>query len=174
MKYANMASVNPGRRIDSIERAVAVLGKRQLVHWLRAIIMSDLNPSMKAEELSFMAVSRGSFLETITEQTIFINLKPESMFVYGMFSLVDAILGLPMGKIIEHMDLDLYIEDALLNRNNSATRLLELAKACERFDVAKIQEVVSEFSLGLDETLKAYKQSYQKTHNAMASSQSCR
>lgn len=174
MKYANMASVNPGRRIDSIERAVAVLGKRQLVHWLRAIIISDLNPSMKAEELSFMAVSRGSFLEIITEKTVSIKSKPESMFVYGMFSLVDAILGLPMGKIIEHMDLDLDIEDALLNRNNPAARLLELVKACEQFDAIKIQEVASEFSLGYDETLKAYKQSFQKTHHALVSSQSCR
>jgi EAL and modified HD-GYP domain-containing signal transduction protein len=173
MKYANMASFNPGRRIDSIERAVTVLGKRQLVHWLRAIILSDLNPSAKAEELSFMAVNRGSFLEAIAEQTAPLELSPESMFIYGMFSLIDAILSLPIEKVIEHMNLDLDIENALLNRNSTAARLLELTRACEKLDTLKIQEVVSEFSLDFDETLKTYKQSFQKTHLALVSNKSC-
>ncbi|MYL84070.1 EAL domain-containing protein [Desulfovibrio aerotolerans] len=171
MKYANMAGINPGNRINSIERAVTILGKRQLVQWLRAIILSDLNPSMKAEELSFMAVNRGCFLEMLAEENNFLKFKPESLFVYGMFSLVTVILNLSMETILKYLALEEQIESALLENNHTANLLLDLVKSYERWDSDKIKELTLQLSLDIERTNLLYKKSFKKTHRTMLSSQ---
>ncbi len=130
-KYVNMASQGYGQRIDSVERAVMLMGQRQLVQWLRAIILSDLNPSKKASELAFISVDRGRFLERVAERDRSGRLNAEMMFLLGMFSVLDAMLGQSMESILEHLPLNDQVRAALAGTKSPFTPWLDLVRAYE-------------------------------------------
>ena len=150
LKFVNMAGQSSGRNIDSVERAVTLLGQRQLVQWLRAIILSDLNPSMKASELSFMAVGRGHLLETLAEGAGPGIPDREAMFLLGMFSVLDAILELPMEELLKHLSLDEDIRAALTGKESRFTLWLELARANERGDWDRVRSLTEDLGLPQD------------------------
>ncbi|MDY7001642.1 MAG: HDOD domain-containing protein, partial [Thermodesulfobacteriota bacterium] len=99
-QYINSVGMGVRHKVESVSRAVTLVGQRQLSQWLRAVIMADLSPSKKAEELAFMSVHRARFLELLAGDTKACRQPTETMFLLGLFSLLDAMLGQSMGEIV--------------------------------------------------------------------------
>ncbi|MDN8915731.1 hypothetical protein Q0O72_14075, partial [Staphylococcus aureus] len=55
----------------------------------------------------------------------------ENLFVAGMFSLLDRLLGLPMQEVLETIPLPDEVVAALLKREGKYGPFLALAEACE-------------------------------------------
>jgi EAL and modified HD-GYP domain-containing signal transduction protein len=168
LKYVNLVGVNPGCRINSIERAVTILGRRQLVQWLRAVILSDLNPSMKASELSFMAVNRGFFLEIVAVDNGCCSYMPETMFLIGMFSLINVILQIPIETILYHLPLNDSIKRALIDKQSAEYMWIDLSHSYERWDIARVKSLTAVLSLDFEKTTTLFKKAFKKTHDIMA------
>ncbi|MEL7640344.1 MAG: HDOD domain-containing protein [Solidesulfovibrio sp.] len=169
LKYINMAGKNTGCRIDSVERAITVLGRRQLVQWLRAVILSDMSSSMKANELSFMAVNRGFFLEALSNIVSCCGFQPETMFLIGMLTLIDSIMEISLSDILKPLALDNKIKNIILNTGTGLTPFIELVRAYERWDIGVIKALVSFLSLDIDATDAIYNKSFAKTLAIMKS-----
>ena len=131
-QYINSAGMGVRHKVESLALAVTLLGQRQLAQWLRAVIMIDLSPSKKAEELAFMSVHRARFLELVAENTDACHRSPEAMFLLGLFSLLDAMLGHSMREVMGQIPLDLELKAALIGEKNELSDWLGLLNAYER------------------------------------------
>ncbi len=131
-RYINSAGFSLASKVDTLDRAVTILGQRAIAQWLRTAIMSDLNPAPKAGELVFLSVLRAKFLELLALKTEFSRKgHPDSFFVIGLFSLLDAMLGIRMTEILPNLPLDELIV-CTLNGSCEEHTLLKLAHSYER------------------------------------------
>ena len=114
LKYINSARFSLRGKIESIQRAVNMLGRQNLRQWLQVIILSDLNSTDKGQELVRISVLRGRFLQLLAaaHPTPF---PPDSMFVMGFFSVLDAILDQHMDQVLDEISLDQDIKAALID-----------------------------------------------------------
>jgi c-di-GMP-related signal transduction protein len=76
------------------------------------------------------AVIRGRFAELLGHTFLPRN-EAENLFVAGMFSLLDKLLGVPMEDVLEKIQLSEPVVQALLTREGIYGPFLALAEACE-------------------------------------------
>jgi EAL and modified HD-GYP domain-containing signal transduction protein len=142
LRYINSASFGRREAIDSIRQAIMVLGQRNLSKWLQAVLMSDLNPTPKGKELVFMSVRRAKFLELLGRMLREPPARPDALFVLGLFSLLDTLLGQPMDEIIKDLPLTQELAEALKGGHNQARELLTLAEDLEQADWRSVKAVL--------------------------------
>ncbi len=106
-RHINSVGFGLVNKVDTLDRAVVIMGQRAIAQWLRTAIMSDLNPAPKAGELVFLSVQRAKFLEMLAVHTgISTQTNPDSFFVIGLFSLLDSMLGIRMKELLENLPLN--------------------------------------------------------------------
>lgn len=129
-RYINSASFGLSVKVNSVERAVAMLGIKQITQWLKSAILSDMAPSQRGAELAFLSVLRAKFLELLCDEANACSI-PDPLFITGLFSLLDAMLDIRMKDILETLPLDQTVVDALTGKSK-LHKLLMLAHSYER------------------------------------------
>jgi c-di-GMP phosphodiesterase len=149
LSYLNSASFGFRRKIDSIKDAITMLGWNTLKNWLRVVLLSDVAESRHASELIFLSAQRGKFLEQVGRDHDFWGFEPDSLFLLGMFSLLDALLNQPMTEIIQYLPLADKLKGALcMEDNNEYVPLLKLARYFEEAKFDQSESMTNQ--LGLD------------------------
>jgi len=105
-RYINSVGFGLHNKVTSLKRGIDMMGMLQAKQWLRTAILADLNPAPKAGELACMAVHRAKFLETICSHASIKECKPDTLFISGLFSLLDAMLGIEMDDILVNLPLE--------------------------------------------------------------------
>lgn len=132
LAYLNSAAFGLRRKIESIHQAISLLGWRKIKNWLRVVLLNDMSQKTEAPELMAVAVQRGKFLEQIARDHDFWGFDPEILHLLGVFSLLDAMLGLPMEDIVTYLPLEAKLKAALCrDPNNEYLPLLQLAQHYE-------------------------------------------
>lgn len=129
-RYINSVGFGLQTKVTSLKRAIDMMGMLQAKQWLRTALMADINPSPKASELAYMAVHRAKFLETACVLSGQTKCTPDTMFISGLFSLLDAMLGIKLNEILETLPLDQAVVDGLTQKGH-IRNLLGLAKSYE-------------------------------------------
>lgn len=148
LQFINSAFFSRPFKISSIGQAIAALGQRPLRHWLMAVILSDLSPTPKAKEICANSVQRARLLETLAANSGRSPRPPDSMFLLGLLSRLDALLGMEMARIIAGMPLDDEIADALLGKPNAPRSWLDMASSLEAGEWGKAEHLLG--ALGLN------------------------
>jgi len=152
----NSAAFGLTTKIRSIHHAIILLGMKQLRNWLRVIIFTDMAPKGKTRELSTSSVIRGKFLENTAEAH---GKPPEmssSLFLLGLFSLLEALLDIPMKQITESLPLDDDIKAALCCEESIYADWLNLAKCFENADWASLDGIIAGQKLDTTRIAKSY------------------
>lgn len=131
LKYINSARFSLRGKIESIQRAVNMLGRQNLRQWLQVVILSDINSTDKGQELVRISVLRGRFLQLLAAVHP-APFHPDSMFVLGFFSVLDAILDQHMDQVLDDISLDPEIKAALINPHGPNSAWLELLAQLDR------------------------------------------
>ncbi len=131
LKYINSATFGLKNKISSIQQAVSLLGLKEVRHWSMVVAMTGLDSSAKGEELGMMALQRGRFLHQIAEMTKKVSRPPQSMFMFGLFSKLDAMLSHSMDEALENIPLEKDIRDGLCGVLNDYRDWLLLLNAIE-------------------------------------------
>lgn len=155
-RYINSVGHGVRHKVETVSRAVNLLGQRQLSQWLRAVLLSDLSPTRQAEELAFMSVHRARFLELAAEGPYRGKLSPERMFMLGLFSLLDALLGQPMNVVLEHVPLDDHGKSALRGEESPDLAYLDLVRSYERGHWEQAREIAQQVKLPLQTSDRLY------------------
>ncbi len=146
LRMLNSPAFSFVRQITSIRQAVVMLGWRQMQNWLRLILLTDLPASAKAMELAHISVQRARFLELCAALTT-PPTEGDTLFLLGLFSLLDAMLDSPMREITAHLVMEADLLAALRGEESSYTPWLELLQAMERGDWQRVD--LSADALGL-------------------------
>lgn len=121
MRYIESASVMAKKQIASIRNGIVFLGMESIRNWSSIIAMS--NTSDKPAELVNQSLIRARMCQLLAEGNEFND--PNSCFLAGLFSTLDAILDMPMEEIIKHMPVIDEVKDALLNSGGDINTILQ-------------------------------------------------
>lgn len=153
LSYLNSPLHGQSMTTLSIPRAIMVLGWTQLRHWLRVIALTDLSPSAKSEELSFLSLTRARFFELTAQGLDLSAAETENLFTLGLFSLLDTMLQSPMEDILANLPLDDAVSAALLKKSGGYARWLDMAVSFEQGEWPELERILKE--LGIPDELVA-------------------
>jgi len=132
LRYVNSPGQGLGRTVTSIEHAVAILGDTAFKHWAMMALVASLDASAKGEELGYLSLQRAGFLEKLAARATASPLSPKTMFLLGLFSLLDAMLGQPMEQVVTTMPMDPRVKAALCGEKNSLSPWLDLVNCVDQ------------------------------------------
>ena len=129
LRFINSAGFGAGREVTSLRQALTLLGYQPLYRWL-TLLLATASTSGYSPVLLETAVVRGRLAELLGLAALG-KAEAENVFVAGMFSLLDRLLGLPMKEVLEAIQLSDDVVEALLTRGGKYGPYLALAEACE-------------------------------------------
>ena len=129
LRFINSAGFGVGREIQSLKQAITMLGYAPMYRWL-TLLLASASTSGYSPVLMETAVVRGRLTELLGK-TALSRGEGENLFVAGMFSLLDRLLGLPMKEVLDTIQLPDEVVRALLTRGGMYGPYLALAEACE-------------------------------------------
>jgi c-di-GMP phosphodiesterase len=128
LRCINSSYYNLPRKIESIRQAIVILGLdtlRQLCGLLCLQAIDDRPPS-----LVLQAMTRGRMCEQLGKLAGARDAGP--FFITGLFSLLNALLGLPTRKVVEELPLTPAVKSALVAGEGPLGAALQCTRAYER------------------------------------------
>ncbi|MDZ4211710.1 MAG: EAL domain-containing protein [Methylotenera sp.] len=139
LRYINSVGFGLSFEIQSINHALTILGRKQLYRWL-TLLMVTAGENSTPPALMKTSITRGRLTELLGE-TYFEKHDRDNLFIVGVFSLLDAILKMPMDKVLDKIQLPETVTEALLTREGIYGPFLQLTEACEDANSEKILEL---------------------------------
>lgn len=162
LRYINSAGFGAGREIQSLRQAIGLLGYQPLYRWL-TLLLATASTSGYSPVLLETAVVRGRLAELLGLAALG-RADAENIFVAGMFSLLDRLLGIPMKEVLETVPLSAEIVAALLERGGRLGPYLALAEACE-LNSSLVASLAASLQLTPEEVNKAHLSALAWTQN---------
>ena len=130
LRFINSPATGLMQPVRSVNHALVVLGYDPLYRWLTLLLFASGQPDHRTLALMKNALVRARLTELLGQK----KLKPQDqdgLFITGIFSLLDALLNLPMETALASLKLPAVIEAALTKREGIYAPYLDLAIACE-------------------------------------------
>jgi len=134
LRFINSSGFGLQCEITSFKHAVMILGLKKLFRWAALLLTTSRN-SGTAPAIGTTAVVRGRLMELLASEMLSSE-ECDNAFVVGVFSLLDAMLGIPLEKALLSVALPQSVVDALLHNTGVYAPFLALTKACESGDEA--------------------------------------
>ena len=128
--YINSVGSGLQYKVSSMRNAIMLLGYDFLWRWLSLLVYAGIDLSAAQRVLLNTAIIRGRLTELLGK----INLpekESNALFVVGNFSLLDALLGIPMTQALQRVHLPEAISAAILKHEGKYAPYLDLALAFE-------------------------------------------
>ncbi len=159
LNFINSAAFSLRSNIQSIQQALTLLGKQQIKQWFLAVIISDFDSSSKVQEAAFTSLQRARYLESMAKLLDDRAFPPESLFLMGLFSRLDVLLGQPMNKLLENIPLDKEVEAALLSKPTPYWSWLSLVEDIEIANWEDVEEFLETRGLNQETSAINYTES---------------
>ncbi len=139
LKYINSPASGLRAQVDSIQRAVVMLGLNTIKNWISLVALATT--SDKPEALSILALVRARTCEQLA--TAANQSAVESYFTIGLFSVLDAMMDQPIEELLEELPLAEDLKLALTQREGVYGQALNCVVAMEtnQFDDIKFQNI---------------------------------
>ncbi|MCL2392815.1 MAG: HDOD domain-containing protein [Oscillospiraceae bacterium] len=142
------------RKINSIRNAVAILGQKEVKRWATAALSIKLAED-RPSEITKVSLIRARFAENLAPSFEMGGVAP-SLFMMGLFSLLDIILEKPMKDAAKEVALDEQVKDALVNNSGDFYKVLEFIFAYERANWDAVAIKMVQNNLKLEEIITAF------------------
>jgi EAL and modified HD-GYP domain-containing signal transduction protein len=129
LRYINSSGFGLMSEITSFRHAVMLLGYKKLFRWL-VLLMATTPGNSAASALARNAITRGRLMELLVQGTLSAE-DADNAFVAGVFSMLDAMLGVPLDKALQEITLAEPISVALQERKGPYGAYLQIVEACE-------------------------------------------
>jgi len=143
LRYLNSAAFGFASEIHSVRHGLAILGDREVRRWVRLVAALGAGQN-KSSDLVLSALVRGRYCELLAPR---VPHGESDLFLVGLFSLMDAILEMPMGVVLEGISLDHETRAVLLGQKSKLDSLYQLMLAQEIANWPKLSEVCTQLKL---------------------------
>ena len=169
LRYLNSPLLGLASPVLSVRHAFSLLGERESVRWIRMATTLVMGQE-KSSDLVLSSLVRARFCELIAPR---VEHGKSDLFLMGMLSLMDAILAVPIGMVIEELCLDPDIKAQLLcaktSNNTPLSPIYDLMLAREAGDWGRVTQLGKRLNLALsfvaDASHEAMRWAYQITHS---------
>lgn len=154
LRYINAPVNGLQQQIRSIAHALMILGYKQLYRWLTLLLFTSGTQDARGRALLQNALVRARMTELLGHDKL-PPAEQEGLFIVGIFSLLDALLNVPMEQALGQMKLPGPVVAALVRREGIYAPFLSLAVACEEADQEAIVQYAAVCGLSADEVNNA-------------------
>lgn len=163
LRYINSAYFNLPKRIDSIQRAVVMLGLKNIRSWVTLISLSNIENHRS--DLITVALERAKMCELLADA---LKIKQKDAgFTVGLLSVLDAMTQTPLEAILAALPLDEEINKALSHHEGPLGRILACTLAYERCDWDSLDPMGLEPNQLNDAYMTALAEAYQATYELL-------
>jgi len=130
LRFINSPAVNVRRHIESIRGAVVILGQKELRRWVTVALSVGLAVD-RPSEITRLSLVRAKFAENLA--TVYnMGAMGQSLFMMGLFSMVDVILQKPMSDALREISVEKHVSEALVDHTGILYDVLDFVCAYER------------------------------------------
>jgi EAL and modified HD-GYP domain-containing signal transduction protein len=123
LRYLNSPLLGVSATVQSVRHGMRLLGERELIRWIRMATTLIMGQE-KCSDLVLSSLVRARFCELMAPK---IDHGTCDLFLIGMFSLMDAILEVPMGVVVEGLAFDAETREELLGmKRGHPTKLMPI------------------------------------------------
>ncbi|MBI1809302.1 MAG: EAL domain-containing protein [Gemmatimonadetes bacterium] len=146
LRIVNSAGMG-GSGIESIQQAIRIVGRAPLHRWLALLFVNCVPMNTGIDrEMVLSALERGRLCELLAINTGRKQSAP-SLFLAGVLSTFDAILGMPMTELLRQVKVSADVESALLKEEGPYTPYLMTASAYARGDWEQVITLAAEMDV---------------------------
>ncbi|UJP01902.1 MAG: HDOD domain-containing protein [Nitrosomonas sp.] len=157
LRMVNSAANGLPSTINSIKRAIMILGRKQLQRWVQILLYAaKQRDGGTSDALMQTATVRGKLLESIA-----IADRPhdknhqDRAFMVGVLSLLDTLLGIEMSELVGTLSIQKDMSEALLTRRGSLGYQLALIEAYEKGESEMVLSMLPELGfLSMEEFIR--------------------
>jgi c-di-GMP-related signal transduction protein len=148
LKVTNSAAFGLRNKVTSIKQALNMLGEKGIRKWASILLMTGLGED-KPQEQVVSSLVRAKFCELMTCVPGWQNRGP-SLFLVGLFSRLDVIIGRPLPEILAELPLKEEISDGILQKGELSVTI-NLIEALEQGQWPEINRLAKK--LGIEESI---------------------
>ena len=149
LRYLNSPLLGLSSPVTSVRHALGLLGERESVRWIRMATTLVMGQEASSD-LVLSSLVRARFCELIAPR---VEHGKSDLFLMGMLSLMDAILAVPIGMVIEELHLDPDIKEQLLcaktGKQTPLSPIYDLMVAREAGDWGRVTQLGKQLKLSL-------------------------
>ncbi|OOE57860.1 signal transduction protein [Salinivibrio sp. ML323] len=165
---ANILAKSKKKTITNPKQAVVYLGLESLRRLISLLIMSNMN-HQECSHLQNAAILRAIFMQQASP--LLKSIDPDEAFLVGAFSLLDAMLGIPMEDVVKQLSLDQEAKNALMSQSGPYGELLELCKNIEHANWDWVGSLCERMTLKERAVLRAFDKARYQTQTLAATMQ---
>lgn len=160
LSMANAPAYGLTAPLTGIDQAIVVLGRETLYRWLAVSLFRTGTDRARDDALLEVALARAGFLEK-AGLAVGTRQNADELFLVGLLSFVDTLLGMPIGAVLQDLTLPAVIREVLLSSEGPYGPYLLLALAVERGQVRRATQL--SISLGIaPDALTSYRNEAQQ------------
>lgn len=157
LRMVNSASFGFRYKIASIEQAILMLGQETFRRWVAVAVITHMCRENIA--LVHQAVQRARLAEQLAPHFALPH-RAEMLFLTGLFSLGEAIVGRPLAEVLLEFSFDNLIAQTLLGEATELSPVLELVVALERNDRTRIEAIAASAKLPQEVLFRTIAEAY--------------
>lgn len=129
LDMVNTPAYGLGREVESLNQAIMLLGRRQLQRWIQILMYTETGrPAGYVSPTLIQASARAHLMEALStlrhpEQ----NTRAEAAFTTGVLSSMGQLFHRPTAELLQNIQVDVPIREALLRRQGALAADLRLA-----------------------------------------------
>ena len=143
LRYLNSAAFGFGTEIHSVRHALSLLGEREVRRWIRLVATLGAGQN-KSSDLVLSALVRARFCELLSPS---VAAGDSDLFLMGLLSLMDAILEIPMARVLENVSVDQESKSVLLGGASRLRPFYQLMLAQESGEWETARELARQLHL---------------------------
>ena len=174
LRYLNSPLLGLPAPVLSIRHALNLLGERESVRWLRMATTLVMGQE-KSSDLVLSSLVRARFCELVAPR---VEHGATDLFLMGMLSLMDAILAVPIGMVIEELSLAPDIKAQLLcaktGKRTPLSPVYDLMVAREAGDWERVTHLGKQLKLSLSFVAETSNEAMRWAHQVTSSAGAAR
>jgi c-di-GMP phosphodiesterase len=156
LRYLNSPLLAAPSPVQSVRHGLNLLGERELARWIRMATTLDMGQK-KSSDLILSSLVRARFCELLAPK---VKHGESDLFLMGILSLMDAILEVPIGVILDNLSLNPEIKAQLLcgktGGKTTLSAIYDLMVTREEGDWGAVTKLGKELDLSLYFVNKTY------------------
>lgn len=137
LNLVNSAHYGLAVEVKSLRQAISLIGISYLRGWMSLLLMASVDN--KPHELMQVALMRARMAELISKNIQ--EGQPGEYFLVGLFSVLDALMDMPMERVLEYLPLDARVSQALLYRQGNMGNILKMIIDYEQGEMDDVSNI---------------------------------
>jgi len=171
LNYINSAYFGMRQQVQSVRHAIMLLGNDEIRKWASLVLLMGLGAD-KPEELLVTSLIRANLCESLAK---YLRLKgcESELYMLGLLSLLDALVGRPLIEIIRDLPLRRDIKLALGGERNKYKDILDLVLNYEKANWMALQKGLDLVNIKFDDISEIYLGSIEQAQKGLGFAGRC-